>query len=232
MHTGRSYLSKSKTKLSHKVCCLTKNISELNVQFDLIDTGVWNLDGSTPLPNVREIWTCSPRSPFQAQPNALSSSVRHESNQEDADAYFLAEIAMRRISHRCPTAVRVTANGQQVYAPIVASELSHQLEEWYKYLPPALKFHRDTDVELQETRGLVLFLRTQYYSCMTSIYWPSVYQLIETGRWEYDLHIGCQKFFEAYSMFSKSVTLCVQHCAVNKWTLLARLVNDTLCFSG
>ncbi|KAK4937553.1 hypothetical protein LTR10_021845 [Elasticomyces elasticus] len=205
-----------------------KNASELAVQFELIDTGVWNLDGSTPLPSVREIRTCSPQSPFHVSPNTLASPLRQENNQEDADAYFLAEIAMRRISHRCPTAVRVTADGKQVYAPIVASELRHQLEEWFKYLPPALKFHRDNDVELQDTSGLVLFLRTQYYSCMTSIYWPAVYQIIETGKWEYDLHIGCQKFFEAYSMFLKSVTLCVQHCAVNKWTLLARLVNDTL----
>jgi hypothetical protein len=186
----------------------------LNVQLDIIDTGVWNLDGSTPLPSVRESWTRSPQSPFQVQPN--------ESNRDDADSYLLAEIAMRRISHRCPTAVRVTANGQRVYAPIVASELSYQLEEWFKYLPPALKFHRDNDVELQETRGSVLFLRTQYNSCMTSIYWPSVYQMIETGKWEYDLHIGCQKSFEAYSTFLKTATLCVQHCAVNKWTLLAR----------
>ncbi|KAK5401003.1 hypothetical protein LTR79_001522 [Exophiala xenobiotica] len=194
--------------------------NELNVQLDIIDTGVWNLDGSTPLPSVRESWTCSPQSPFQVQP--------HESNRDDADSYFLAEIAMRRISHRCPTAVRITANGQRVYAPIVASELSYQLEEWFKYLPPALKFHRDNDVELQETRGSVLFLRTQYYSCMTSIYWPSVYQMIETGKWEYDLHIGCQKFFEAYSMFLKTATLCVQHCAVNKWTLLASIFVFTM----
>ncbi|KAK5342301.1 hypothetical protein LTR98_003095 [Exophiala xenobiotica] len=194
--------------------------SELNVQLDIIDTGVWNLDGSTPLPSVRENWTRSSQSPFQVQPN--------ESNRDDADSYFLAEIAMRRISHRCPTAVRVAANGQRVYAPIVASELSYQLEEWFKYLPPALKFHRDNDVELQETRGSVLFLRTQYYSCMTSIYWPSVYQMIETGKWEYDLHIGCQKFFEAYSMFLKTATLCVQHCAVNKWTLLASIFVFTM----
>ncbi|KIV82251.1 hypothetical protein PV11_04374 [Exophiala sideris] len=202
--------------------------NELAVQFELIDTGVWNLDGSTPLPSVREIRTCSPQSPFHVSPNTLASPLRQENNQEDADAYFLAEIAMRRISHRCPTAVRVTADGKQVYAPIVASELRHQLEEWFKYLPSALKFHRDNDVELQETSGLVLFLRTQYYSCMTSIYWPAVYQIIETGKWEYDLHIGCQKFFEAYSMFLKSVTLCVQHCAVNKWTLLASMFVFTM----
>lgn len=208
---------------------LTMTTSELNVQFELIDTGVWDLDGSTPLPSVRESRTCSPPSPFQVQSSALASPARHESNQEGADAYFLAEIAMRRISHRCPTAVRVTATGQQVYAPIVASELTYQLEEWFKYLPAALKFDRGSDGDLQETRGLVLFLRTQYYSCMTSIYWPSVYQIIQTGKWEYDLQIGCQRFFEAYSMFLKSAALCVQHCAVNKWTLLARLVNDNLC---
>ncbi|KAJ4522622.1 hypothetical protein HRR83_001112 [Exophiala dermatitidis] len=204
--------------------------NELCVQLELFDTGVWNLDESTTLPRVRETWS-SPQSTFHFSPNTdidRTSGIHHEKNVADADAYFLAEIAMRRISHRCPSAVRLTPSRDLVYAPIVASELAYQLEEWFHHLPPSLKFHRHHDVGLQETKATVLFLRTQYYSCMTSIYWPAIHQVIQTGKLEYDLHVGCLKFFDSYYQFLMSVTVCAQHCAVNRWTLLASMFVFTM----
>lgn len=169
------------------------------------------------LPKVRDSWSTSPQSPYHVHPDG-----HQPANPEDVDSYFLAEIAMRRISHRAPSAIRGTSRGELVYAPIVASELNFQLDEWYHHLPSALKFHRGNEGEVRDHRGLVLFLRTQYYSCMTSIYWPAVYKVIQTGRRENDLHLGCQKFFDAYYDFLISATVCLQHCTVNKWTLLAR----------
>ncbi|KAK6379463.1 hypothetical protein LTS17_006381 [Exophiala oligosperma] len=197
--------------------------SELCVQLELIDTGVWNLDESTMLPKVRDSWSTSPQSPFQAHPDGSQTA-----NPGDVDAYFLAEIAMRRISHRAPSAIRGTSRGELVYAPIVASELNYQLDEWYHHLPSALKFPRGTEGEARDHRGLVLFLRTQYYSCMTSIYWPAIYKVIQTGRRESDLDLGCQKFFDAYHDFLISATVCLQHCIVNKWTLLASIFAFTM----
>ncbi|KIW18457.1 hypothetical protein PV08_02745 [Exophiala spinifera] len=197
--------------------------SELCVQLELIDTGVWNLDESTMLPKLRDSWSTSPQLPFYAQPDG-----DHTANLEDIDAYFLAEIAMRRISHRAPSAIRGTSRGELVYAPIVASELNYQLDEWYHHLPSSLKFHRGHQAEMRDHRGLVLFLRTQYYSCMTSIYWPAVYKVIQTGRREDNLHLGCQKFFDAYYDFLLSATVCLQHCTVNKWTLLASIFAFTM----
>jgi len=113
----------------------------------------------------------------------------------DIDAYFLAEIAMRRISHRCASSVRKKPSDHFGYAPIVASELTHQLEEWYEHLPATLRFSCAIDANLQNTPGLLLFLRTQYYSCMTSVHWPTIAEALQAGNSTYEVRTGSEQFF-------------------------------------
>lgn len=61
---------------------------------------------------------------------------------DKVQSYFLAEISMRRMLHRCNTAIRRTSEGQVVYAPGIALELESQLNEWYNYLPDLVRFQR------------------------------------------------------------------------------------------
>jgi len=156
------------------------------------------------------------------------SSAGSDLGSADVDAYFLAEIAMRRISHRCASSVRKKPSGDFGYAPIIASELTHQLEEWYEHLPATLRFSRAADANLQNTSGLLLFLRTQYYSCMTSIHWPAIAEALQTGNSTYEVRTASERFFEAYHNFMISVSFCVNVCLVNRWTLLASSFSFTM----
>lgn len=154
---------------------------------------------------------------------------------------------MRRMLHRCTTAVRATASGHLVYAPIVAAELVFQLESWYKHLPFALRFEfhcydsaiptrspsspgwSQVDSSPQISAGpLSTFLRTQYYSCQTSIYWPAVYQAISTGAAGPDLLPSCRLFFSNFEAFLHSVQEGVRLCPPNAWTLYASIFIFTM----
>jgi len=157
---------------------------------------------------------------LQSSPASTSSDIG-KIDSTDVDAYFLAEIAMRRISHRCASSVRKKLSGDFGFAPIVASELTHQLEEWYEHLPASLRFSRIVDADLQNRPGLVLFLRTQYYSCMTSIHWPAIAEVLQTSSLTYEARTASRRFFEAYHNFMVSVSVCMDACPVNRWTLLA-----------
>lgn len=195
----------------------------MRVQFELLDTGVWNLDEVVMLPGIRlnsNTRFVRPLHKSQLLPANINSAAS-EFGPADLDAYFLAEIAMRRISHRCASSVRKKPSGDFEYAPLVASELTHQLEEWYEHLPAALQFSRAADADLQDTSGLLLFLRTQYYSCMTSVHWPAIVEALQTSNSAYEVRIASERFFEAYHNFMVSVSFCVDACPVNRWTLLA-----------
>jgi hypothetical protein len=56
------------------------------------------------------------------------------------------------------------------------------------------------------------FLRTQYYACKASIYWPAVYQAIEFGEADNDLLTHCQKFFHSFVQFMASVEAAIHSC--------------------
>jgi hypothetical protein len=144
-------------------------------------------------------------------------------------SYFLAEIAMRRMLHRCNTAVQVTSGGKYVYAPGIALELEHQLEEWYRYLPETNSFEKG-DVSQPLTLvnipacPLSNFLRVQYYCCKLSIYWPAVYQAMQDGATTNILVDHCQRFFDSYAMLIPSIVAAFRDCWVNRWTLFVRWV--------
>ena len=201
--------------------------SELSTQLDVVETGIWNHDDSMALPDGRHTsrFDAEDSSPHSAvsRPtgHALSSSTASDTSQ----AYFLAEISMRRMLHRSNTAIRRSHQGVLVYAPGIARELELQLDEWYSYLPDLVRFpdllsevaspsHSASAAEAQ-----VNFLRCQYYCCKISIYWPAVYQCIQDGTASPETLKHCERFFHGYIQLMPSLLVAVQSCIVNRWTI-------------
>jgi Fungal Zn(2)-Cys(6) binuclear cluster domain/Fungal specific transcription factor domain len=119
--------------------------SELAVQFDVAKSGIWELDEEMALPDHRRTWQfdIDVGSPVTASATSPASTLSTNAtiNPDKVQAYFLAEISMRRMLHRCNTAVRRSpATGKLVYAPSIAMELEAQLEEWHSYLPELIRF--------------------------------------------------------------------------------------------
>ena len=104
--------------------------SELSIQFDVARSGIWGLEEHMSLPDSRRTWhfAVEAGSPLaSASPASLLSSTSNSTDK--VQSYFLAEIAMRRMLHRCNTAIKRTPDGKWVYAPSIALELELQLDE-------------------------------------------------------------------------------------------------------
>jgi hypothetical protein len=191
-----------------------------------------------PLPDSRRTWQFdidagSPGA-LSASPASLASSS--SASTDKIQSYFLAEIAMRRMLHRCNTAIRRTAEGDIVYAPGIALELEAQLDEWYNYLPRIVRFetiprssHPDA-IESPSSAGCALtnFLRVQYYCCKISIYWPAVYQAIHDGAISLQLQDHCRNFFDSYIRLIPCILAAFHECIVNRWTLFASIFMTTM----
>lgn len=206
--------------------------SELRDQLDMVDSGIWDLDDKMALPDSRRTWHFdldgdSPQMAMSASPgsNVSADSVIADKGQ----AYFLAEIAMRRMLHRCYTAIRRTPLGEIAYAPGVALELELQLDEWHGYLPAMFHFRPlTTDIfvmppSFPSLDPLNEFLQVQYYCCKISIYWPAVYQCIQDSTATVEVLRHCERFFNAYIQVMPSMLLSVRACIVNRWTLYATI---------
>ncbi|KAL2677387.1 hypothetical protein Neosp_011157 [[Neocosmospora] mangrovei] len=111
--------------------------SELRIHFDVIGSGIWNHDDKVSLPDSRRAWQfdIETGSPQGSTTTPASNTSPDGPPTDQTQSYFLAEISMRRMLHRCNTAIRRTHRGEIVYAPNIALELELQLEEWYRYLP-------------------------------------------------------------------------------------------------
>ncbi|KAF9893115.1 hypothetical protein FE257_012526 [Aspergillus nanangensis] len=179
--------------------------SEIRVQFSLVDSGIWNIiQFAPPLTTAATSWSYNP-------------------------AYFVAEIAMRKMLQRCTWATSILAQNQFAYAPIVAAELERQLDEWLQLLPESLSFfifvHGNGDYSkrqrlLSHESPQVKFLRTQYYAFKASVYWPAVYEFLTTGqKVTGDLLVPCVRFFASYVEFVSSAAAAVAVCRPNLWTL-------------
>lgn len=212
--------------------------SELRVQFGFVESGIWNYDDHISLPDGRRTWQFDVE---MGSPATITTSPASMSaNPTGADltkSYYLAEIAMRRMLHRCNTAIRRTKNGEIVYAPAVASELELQLDEWYGYLPEPIRFdsHQDIEIDLPSSPRVVPtmerysnFLRVQYYCCKISIYWPAVYQCIQNQVASPELLGHCQRFFNAYIQLIPSILASTRDCMVNRWMLYASIFMTTM----
>ncbi|KAJ3454786.1 hypothetical protein MRS44_013386 [Fusarium solani] len=198
--------------------------SELRIHFDVIGSGIWDHDDKVSLPDSRRAWqfdieTGSPQGSMTTPASNISADGPPT---DQTQSYFLAEISMRRMLHRCNTAIRRTHRGEIVYAPNIALELELQLEEWYRYLPESVRFQNsehDPTNSPMFVEPLGNFLRVQYYCCRLSIYWPAVYQCIQDGVATAEVLKHCEMFFQAYIQLMPSLLICIRNCIVNRWTL-------------
>lgn len=199
--------------------------SELAVQLNFPDSGIWAYDDHLRLPTADETWhfgTPIDPSPEPSQESPQSTRT-DKSDSAGVLTYFMAEIAMRRMLRRCTTSVSDWAGGRLQYAPIIANELEHQLDQWYKYLPSSIHFHRQpTSAADVPELPTAQFLQTQYAACKASIYWPAVCQALDQGCVEESQLMYCSKFFDAYVSFSFAAEACLSTCIPNSWTLYAR----------
>ncbi|KAJ5636519.1 uncharacterized protein N7484_009832 [Penicillium longicatenatum] len=204
--------------------------NEIAGQLDVPKSGIWCLDEHVPLPLCQQTWHFQPEitSPAATAPASPDNALSTLSDEEKTRSYFLAEIAMRRMLHRCNTAVQATSTGEYVYAPSIALELEHQLEEWYHCLPEMVRFEKgDVSQFLELVKippcPLSNFLRVQYYCCKLSIYWPAVYQAMQDGAVSGHLLNHCRRFFDSYVMLTPSIVAAFDNCHVNRWTLFVSI---------
>ncbi|KAJ0416007.1 putative C6 transcription factor [Aspergillus carlsbadensis] len=215
--------------------------SELSVQLDVAKSNIWSLDEYTPLPNCRRTWHFPPLQSTVAasahSPDSISTSTSTSTTVDQAQSFFLAEIAMRRMLHRCNWAVTQSPeDGAHRYAPGIALELERQLDEWYGYLPPNIQFIRETQHQRQqqEQASVVLgslsnFLNVQYYCCKLSIYWPAVFQAMQDASApSAQLLDHCQRFIDSYVQLLQRITFAMDDCLVYKWTLSVSFFTTTL----
>ncbi|KAL2832182.1 hypothetical protein BDW59DRAFT_139834 [Aspergillus cavernicola] len=221
--------------------------NEIAGQLDVAKSDIWCLDEHVPLPLCQQTWQFTPEStsPGVAAATSPNSVLSINTSVENTRSYFLAEIAMRRMLHRCNTAVKVRSTGKYIYAPSIALELEHQLEEWYRYLPEMNHFEKgdvSRPLELANIPSCPLsnFLRVQYYCCKLSIYWPAVYQAMQDGVVTDLLLDHCQGFFDSYVLLTPSIIAAFHDCWVNRWTIFltvfitsmaALTAADTPCLS-
>ncbi|KAH8427494.1 putative C6 transcription factor [Aspergillus melleus] len=216
------------TRRAYWAALLLEN--ELAAQFDAPRSGIWCLDEHVPLPLCQQVWQFPPESTSSgtAAPVPPGGAACTDTGGEKTRSYFLAEIAMRRMLHRCNTAVQLTATGKYVYAPNIALELENQLEEWYRYLPEINRFEKG---DVSQPLGLINipscplsnFLRVQYYCCRLSIFWPAVYHAMQDGSVSNSLLDHCKRFLDSYVLLAPSIIAAFHDCRVNSWTVFVSI---------
>ena len=198
------------------------------------ESNIWKFDDRILLPGTLESWQ-----PFSTKQRNNTGELRSSHAlgmpPEAGKAYFLAVITMCRMVRRCTTSVTIS-HDREVYAPIIAAELTLQLESWYDHLPWSIRFEREGTInQLSEELGkapspencspltaATRFLRMQYFLCLTGIYWPAVYSVIYMDTLTGAPVADCAQFFESYSGFVMSAVLSLSCCRQNTWSIYAR----------
>lgn len=180
-----------------------------------------------PLPNCRCTWQFPLPQPSVSlagvSPASAHSSDSTSTIADQAQSFFLAEIAMRRLLHHCNSAVTYSADNRPSYGPGIALELERQVDEWYDYLPVRIRFPKGTSQLCADwIYSLSNFLSVQYYCCKLSIYWPAVYQAIQDGRVSVHLQNHCQRFINCYEQLLPRIVIAMELCPIYKWTLSIR----------
>ncbi|KAH8693066.1 hypothetical protein BGW36DRAFT_385783 [Talaromyces proteolyticus] len=197
--------------------------SEITVQLDLVDSGIWSVDSVTTVPVSYDTWIWRPSlSPVRADGDETERIIHEQALRRHDLSYFVAEIAMRKMLQRCTSSVRRLSQVNFLYAPVIAAELEKQLQEWYNLLPDELSLRGDNGDGVP-FRGLAQaeFLHTQCFAFRASIYWPAAYQASVTGEADDDLLLHCRSFFDSYVDFIASAAISVSVCKPNLWTLYA-----------
>ncbi|KAH1436985.1 uncharacterized protein AFUA_5G00520 [Aspergillus fumigatus Af293] len=208
--------------------------NELSVQLDVAKSDLWNLDEYIPLPNCRRTWQFpTPQAPSTlagVSPASVHSIDSTSTIADQAQSFFLAEIAMRRMLHRCNSAVTRSPDGRPSYAPSIALELERQLDVWYDYLPANIRFAKVPDRQLYADRSgsLSNFLNVKYYCCKLSIFWPAVYQAVQDNAASTQLLDHCQRFIDSYVQLLPRIAFAVDDCLIYKWTLSLSFFTTTM----
>ncbi|KAK9545716.1 hypothetical protein V6Z77_009270 [Aspergillus fumigatus] len=208
--------------------------NELSVQLDVAKSDLWNLDEYIPLPNCRRTWQFptlqAPSTLAGVSPASVHSIDSTGTIADQAQSFFLAEIAMRRMLHRCNSAVTRSPDGRPSYAPSIALELERQLDVWYDYLPANIRFAKVPDQQLCADRSgsLSNFLNVQYYCCKLSIFWPAVYQAVQDNAASTQLLDHCQRFIDSYVQLLPRIAFAVDNCLIYKWTLSLSFFTTTM----
>lgn len=189
---------------------------ELVIPLRLVDSNAWETEEEIPLPTGTDIWS------FEEDSDMDETAERSRS--DNVVTYLLAEISMRRILRRNTAAITVSADGKADYAPLIAQELDDQVARWYSFLPGSLRFSLEPDDQNVDTSDPIIFLRTQYWACMVSFYWPAVVKVMDSQQLSESTMNGCRSYFHSYRQFINSATRALDVCVPNKWTIYARLV--------
>ncbi|KAH6663761.1 hypothetical protein B0J14DRAFT_609007 [Halenospora varia] len=208
--------------------------SELAYHIDMPESNIWKFDDRILLPGIHTSWE-----PCREDQRSLFHDMRPPHcfgmSSDTAKAYFLAQIAIGRMIRRCTTSV-IISQEQELYSPVIAIELTYQLDTWYNHLPSNIRFERhDTAAAISDnlvksissspsstTIAVTRFLQMQYYLCLTGIYWPAVYSVISTGRLETAPTANCARFFESYVGFTITAASVIPSCSQNPWSIYAR----------
>ncbi|OAQ60245.1 C6 transcription factor [Pochonia chlamydosporia 170] len=192
---------------------------ELVIPLQLADSNAWDTEEEIPLPTGTDIWSYeNDAALLPADSPGTTASVQSD----DVITYLLAEIAMRRMLRRNTTAISISTDGSAEYAPLIAKELESQLEQWFSFLPEPLRFSREFDDKHHDHSLQTPFLRTQYWACMVSFYWPAVVQVMEAKQLTETTANGCRLYFKSFREFVRSAVRALGYCLPNKWTIYAR----------
>lgn len=193
--------------------------AELVIPLRLADSNAWENEEEIALPTGTDIWSFeNDEALYPSDSPATTKSLQSD----DVITYLLAEIAMRRMLRRNTTAITVSADGTGEYAPLIAKELEIQLEQWFSFLPEPLRFSREFEGMHQDDSIQTPFLRTQYWACMVSFYWPAVVRVMESGQLSETTANGCRLYFKSFREFVRSAIGALDTCLPNKWTIYAR----------
>jgi hypothetical protein len=198
------------------------------------ESNIWKFDDRILLPGVQTSWQ-----PCREDQRKLLYSMRPTQSfgmpSDTLKAYFLAQIAMCRMIRRCTTSV-IVSQGQERYSPVVAMELTYQLDTWHSHLPSSIRFgHHDVTVPPPDnfvqslssspTSSVIAMtglLQMQYYLCLAGIYWPAVHSVISTEKLEAAPIAHCGRFFESYFGFVITAASLVPNCPHNPWSIYAK----------
>jgi hypothetical protein len=198
------------------------------------ESNIWKFDDRILLPGTHASWQpChdDQQNLFHTMPSIHSFRMPSDT----AKAYFLAQIAMCRMVRRCTSSL-IISQSQEFYSPVIAIELTYQLDAWYDHLPPNIRFERhDTTAALPDDLvksvsscpsssviAVTRFLQMQYYLCLTSIYWPAVYSVIGTATLAAAPISNCARFFESYVGFVVAAASVIPSCPQNPWSIYAK----------
>jgi hypothetical protein len=163
--------------------------SELSDKLDIAKSDLWDYDEYIPLSDCRPT-AVSAIAGTESGPEAASPTTVPSPGSIAADtseAYFLAEIVMRRMLHRWNTATRPTSDWSYERPPGIALEHEHQLESWYNDLPEIIRFKKIETILYLRDQLLVLhsdaLLRPSFACNIIAANCPSTDAQYTRGFW-------------------------------------------------